>query len=132
MYFYERLSLAIKNENIHKKYVGEMFGENFIWWYLKSYDKQLVNIDIDEDIRWQASRNIASLQAWLYENTDRNQYEQWVRRANKMQDPIAQGWRAPRKPTFAGHSRRHSRSLSPRLVSGVAHPAAQRRSSRDD
>jgi hypothetical protein len=89
MYFYQRLWLAIKNENIHKRYVGEMFGENFIWWYLKSYDRQLVNINIDdEDIRWQASRNIASLQDWLYKNTDRNQYEQWVKRANKMEDPI--------------------------------------------
>jgi hypothetical protein len=87
-----------------------MFGENFIWWYLKSYDKQLVNIKIDEDVRWQASRNIAWLQAWLDENTDRKQFDQWVRRANKMQDPMARGWRAPRKPTSAGHSRGLSRS----------------------
>jgi hypothetical protein len=89
MYFYQRLSLAIKNASIHKKYVGEMFGENFIWWYLKSYDKQLVNIKIDEDLRWQASRDIAWLQKWLDQNTDRKQFDQWVRRANKMQDPIA-------------------------------------------
>jgi hypothetical protein len=58
-----------------------------------------VTVRKHEDVRWQASRNIASLQVWLYENTDRNQYKQWVRRANKMQDPIARGLRAPSRPT---------------------------------
>jgi hypothetical protein len=67
MYFYQRLSFAINHKNIHEKYVGEMFGENFIWWYQRSYDKQLVNIESkDEDIPWQAGRDIDSLRRWLY------------------------------------------------------------------
>jgi hypothetical protein len=52
-YFYQRLWLAIKYKNIQKDFVPEMFGENFCWWYLKSYEEQLLPLG------WQSSHHMA-------------------------------------------------------------------------
>jgi hypothetical protein len=82
MYFYQRLSLAIKYKNIHKDYVAEMFGENLCWWYMKSYRDQLVPLD------WQASRHIAALMNWIERNADKTQLAKWRERAMKMNDPM--------------------------------------------
>ena len=82
MYFYQRLWLAIKYKNIHKDYVAEMFGENFCWWYMKSYRDQLVPLD------WQASRHIAALMNWIERNADKTQLAKWRERAMKMDDPV--------------------------------------------
>jgi hypothetical protein len=82
MYFYQRLSLAIKYRSIHKRYVGEMFGENFIWWYLKSYQQQLVPLN------WQAGKDVQSLEEWLNGRVEDVQWRQWIKRANEMDDAI--------------------------------------------
>jgi hypothetical protein len=54
MYFYQRLCLAIKLRDVHRSHVPEMFGENFCWWYTKSYEHQLVPLN------WQAAISSAS------------------------------------------------------------------------
>lgn len=46
MYFYQRLSLALKFGNIYQDYVPKMFGENFLWWYEKRYKDQLVGLEL--------------------------------------------------------------------------------------
>jgi len=81
MYFYQRLWLAIKYRGIHEKYVPEMFGENFCWWYIKSYRDQLIPLD------WQASRHIGALMTWIEAKADRSEMESWRKRAAEMADP---------------------------------------------
>ena len=81
MYFYQRLSLTVRYRSVHARYVGEMFGENFVWWYLKSYQKQLIMLD------WQAARDVQQLNDWLIKHATRERYQAWVRRAETMEDP---------------------------------------------
>ncbi|HEV8649303.1 MAG TPA: hypothetical protein VG276_07840 [Actinomycetes bacterium] len=85
MYFYQRLWLAIKYRNIHESYVSEMFGENFCWWYVKSYEDQLVPLD------WQASHHIAALMRWIEGNTEQIELERWRERARQMDDSNLEG-----------------------------------------
>jgi hypothetical protein len=81
MYFYQRLWLAIKYKNIRESYVPEMFGENFCWWYDKSYKDQLVPLD------WQAGRHIAALMNWIGRHTDEDELARWRERARRLDDP---------------------------------------------
>jgi hypothetical protein len=81
MYFYQRLWLAIKYGNIYKRHVPEMFGENFTWWYLESYETQLVPLD------WQASRHVAALMKWIEDNADEVELARWRERARRMDEP---------------------------------------------
>jgi hypothetical protein len=81
MYFYQRLRLAIKYKNIQEDYVPEMFGENFCWWYLKSYEHQLVPLD------WQASHHVAELMKWIEDHAKQIELERWRERARRMDDP---------------------------------------------
>jgi hypothetical protein len=80
MYFYQRLWLAIKYRSIHSSYVPEIFGENFWWWYFKSYRDQLVPLD------WQASRHIAALKNWIERRADKEELERWRKRVEAMDD----------------------------------------------
>lgn len=81
LYFYQRLWLAIKYKNIRESYVPEMFGENFCWWYVKSYKDQLMPLD------WQAGRHIAALMNWIERHTDEAELARWRERARKLDDP---------------------------------------------
>jgi hypothetical protein len=81
MYFYQRLWLAVKYKSIHERYVPEMFGENFCWWYIKSYRDQLVPLD------WQASRHVAALMRWIKRHADQTELGRWRNRAVTMGDP---------------------------------------------
>ena len=87
MYFYQRLWLAIKYNNIHTKYVPELFGENFWWWYLKSYEVQLVKLEEEGKENWQAARHIEELWIWMGGKADTSDVEHWRERAKKMADP---------------------------------------------
>ena len=80
MYFYQRLWLAVKYRSIHRSYVPEMFGENFCWWYIKSYEDQLVPLD------WQASRHIDALMEWIKRAASQIEMERWRQRAVDMGD----------------------------------------------
>ena len=80
MYFYQRLWLAVKYKSIHRSYVPEMFGENFCWWYIKSYEDQLVPLD------WQASRHIDALMEWIKRAASQIEMERWRQRAVDMGD----------------------------------------------
>jgi hypothetical protein len=82
LYFYQRLSLAVRYRNVHARYIGDMFGENFVWWYLKSYRQQLVTLD------WQATRDVQWLTDWLVKHAQHERHQDWVRRAEAMEDPI--------------------------------------------
>jgi hypothetical protein len=81
MYLHQRLRLAVRCKSLEKRYVPEMFGENFMWWYLKSYRHQLVPLE------WEAGHHIAELMKWLSRNADRSQLAEWSERAEKMGDP---------------------------------------------
>jgi len=59
----------------------EMFGENFCWWYIKSYKDQLIPLS------WQASHHISALMDWVEAKADRNEMESWRKRAVEMADP---------------------------------------------
>jgi len=81
MYFYQRLWLAIKYRSIHRRFIADMFGENFYWWYLKSYQDQLVPLN------WQAGRHIKSLMEWTEKHSDPKETERWRDRVKEMRDP---------------------------------------------
>jgi hypothetical protein len=81
MYFYQRLWLAVKYKSIHQSYVPEMFGENFCWWYIKSYEDQLVPLD------WEAGRHIDALMEWIKRTASPIEMERWRQRAGEMGDP---------------------------------------------
>ena len=87
LYFYQRLWLAIKYENIHKKYVCEMFGENFYWWYIKSYQDQLIRGQENEE-KWQAAYHIEDLWKWFEKEADSNDKSRWKKRVKEMPEPI--------------------------------------------
>ena len=88
MYFYQRLWLAVKYKNIHRKYVPEMFGENFYWWYIKCYQDQLVKPEEKGELSWQAARHIEELWVWLEDNAGPGDKERWRNRAEEMADPV--------------------------------------------
>lgn len=87
MYFYQRLRLAIKYKNIQEKYVSEMFGENFYWWYIKCYQVQLVEPEKRGELNWQAARHIEELWVWIKNDADPSDRERWRQRAIEMADP---------------------------------------------
>ncbi len=80
LYFYQRLWMAIKFKNIQESYVLEMLGENFCWWYVKSYTSQL-------PMKWQAGRHIAELMTWIKCHADEAELTQWLERAQTLDDP---------------------------------------------
>jgi hypothetical protein len=80
LYFYQRLWLAIKFKNIQESYIPEMFGENFCWWYVKSYTDQL-------PMKWQAGRHIAELMKWIKSHADEAELTEWLERARTLDDP---------------------------------------------
>jgi hypothetical protein len=61
--------------------VPDMFGENFCWWYSKSYGDQLVPLD------WQASRHIACLMQWIEQHAGPTELGRWRKRAVEMGEP---------------------------------------------
>ena len=65
MYFYQLLCLAVKLRDVHSSYIPEMFGENFCWWYSRSYEHQLVPLN------WQAGRHIKWLMNWIEDSAPR-------------------------------------------------------------
>lgn len=81
MYFYQRLCLAIKLRDVHRSYIPEMFGENFCWWYSKSYEHQLVPLN------WQAGRHIKWLMNWIERSAPADELRKWRTRAATMEDP---------------------------------------------
>ena len=82
MYFYQRLWLAIRFKNVYNRYVPEMFGETFCWWYFKSYEDQLVR-----PLDWQAGRHVSCLMEWIERNAKQSEIEEWKMRATGMRDP---------------------------------------------
>lgn len=82
MYFYQRLCLAIKFKDVHRSYIAEMFGENFCWWYSKSYKHQLVPLN------WQAGGHIDWLMNWIEHHAPADELDKWRIRAATMDDPM--------------------------------------------
>lgn len=81
MYFYQRLCLAVKLRDVHRSYIPEMFGENFCWWYSRSYEHQLVPLN------WQAGRHIKWLMNWIEDSAPADELQKWRTRAAAIEDP---------------------------------------------
>jgi len=105
LYFYQRLWFAIKYENIQKNKVPVMFGENFWWWYLNSYQEQLKpekkakekekeeeeeeeKKKKEKGLNWQAARDIEELWNWMKKEADPSDQKRWHERAMEMADAL--------------------------------------------
>jgi hypothetical protein len=64
-----------------------MFGESFYWWYVKSYEDQLIRPKGKKE-KWQAAHHIEKLWDWFKSEADPNDIERWRKRVNEMPDPI--------------------------------------------
>lgn len=73
--FFMRLSFLVQHDRVHKEMVTELFGEPFLWWWVVSFERQLIPCD------WDARDRISSLKTWLYENTPENRRNSWESRA---------------------------------------------------
>ncbi|MGK7934978.1 MAG: hypothetical protein AB4206_04125 [Xenococcaceae cyanobacterium] len=61
--FYERLWLAIDNNQVDLKLTAKLFGQTFNWWYKHYFKHQLVTIENS-----QAGNNIKNLRHWMDNN----------------------------------------------------------------
>jgi hypothetical protein len=73
--FYQRLALAIKHRQIDERLVPEFFGDNFIWWFRLSFEKQL------EPTGWESWQRMEYLRNWLAKKADLDDFLVWERRA---------------------------------------------------
>jgi hypothetical protein len=86
LYFYQHLWLVIRYGKIHEKYVCEMFGENFYWWYIKSYQNQLIRGKENQE-KWQPAHHIEALWKWFEGEADSNDRGRWKKRVAQMPEP---------------------------------------------
>ena len=73
--FYQRLYLAIKIDRVDTQMVGELFGEVFYWWWIHSFERQVIPINRD------SSRRIQDLKNWFDANCAPTEIERWKNRA---------------------------------------------------
>ncbi|RZK28259.1 MAG: hypothetical protein EOO61_22315 [Hymenobacter sp.] len=67
--FYQRLGLAIKYAEVHKKLVCDMFDTNFYYWYYGSFKPGF--IDLNEN----GSEHLEYLLIWFYRRISLNRHE---------------------------------------------------------
>ena len=75
--FFQRLSFLVEHDRVHKEMATELFGELFIWWWIVSFERQLMTCD------WDARDRIISLKEWLYNSTSEKRRSSWELRARK-------------------------------------------------
>jgi uncharacterized membrane protein len=73
--FFQRLAFLAEHEKIHREMCLELFAELFVWWWVLSFDKQLLPCECD------ARDRILWLKKWIFENTSERQRAPWVHRA---------------------------------------------------
>ncbi|HET9505644.1 MAG TPA: hypothetical protein VFO93_19020 [Hymenobacter sp.] len=90
--FYQRLGLAVKYAQVHKKLVRDMFDTNFYYWYYGSFKPGF--IDLNEN----GSEHLEYLLIWFYRRISlsrhkalRFQSEQWLINIKSKGDSSPQG-----------------------------------------
>ncbi|MCR5867529.1 hypothetical protein [Aquincola sp. J276] len=73
--FFLRLGYLAKHHKLHNDMAIELFGELFVWWWVVSFERQLLPVD------WDARDQITDLHEWLRSLTTEAQRAPWVRRA---------------------------------------------------
>lgn len=89
--FFLRLSFLVQHEKVHREMAIELFGELFVWWWVVSFEKQLVPVD------WDAREPILSLKEWFYAATTEERRAPWIRRAQR---DLAQAIEQSKNPPF--------------------------------
>lgn len=88
--FFQRLAFLAEHDKLHKQMALELFAELFVWWWILSYEKQLMPCECD------ARDRIFVLKKWIYGNTTEAQRAPWVRRAEQdLQNAIEQSKTPP-------------------------------------
>lgn len=77
VHFYQRLSLAIKYNQVKKELMSELFGEIFIWWYIGCFDKQLIPVYKHSSSR----KQILDLKKWFDTHSAKSDLSTWNQRA---------------------------------------------------
>lgn len=67
--FFQRLSQALKYNQIKRSLMVGLFSEIFYYWYFMSYEKNLVNLD------WEASQQVQFLEKWFRKSMSESQIE---------------------------------------------------------
>lgn len=73
--FFLRLGYLAKHDKLRDDMAIELFGELFVWWWIVSFERQLMTVD------WDAADQVRELQKWLYSRTTEAQRAPWIRRA---------------------------------------------------
>lgn len=93
--FFQRLSFLAEHDRLHKKMTIELFAELFVWWWVISFEKQLIPCECD------ARDRMLTLKSWVYENTTEKQRRPWELRAEKDLAEAIQEANAPPFVVFA-------------------------------
>ena len=73
VYFYERLSVALRHHQVSVKLAPDLFGDAFKFWYSECFETKLVGIDDP------AARHILELRTQLNDISTEQQREGWER-----------------------------------------------------
>jgi hypothetical protein len=91
IHFYEKLYLLIKHKQCNTKFVPELFGEVFHWWYLNCFEAKLAPIRDRE-----ASIRMRELKSWLEKKTKQEEIVRWIERAQRTaKEPPEEGTSTP-------------------------------------
>jgi hypothetical protein len=86
MRFYQRLWHCARTKQLNNQMAGDLFFDNFLYWYIVSYKDNLLNIKKG----WTAAKEIPELYKWLsnhYSKTDETELtEENEKRKNEMKD----------------------------------------------
>lgn len=72
--FYKRLALSLKHGQLDERYVSDLFGAMFTWWWTICYQNKLPGVWVDHGI-------IGDLWAWFQTHTRADTLKSWIKRA---------------------------------------------------
>jgi hypothetical protein len=76
--FFNRLSLQTQQNQIRKKYIRDLFGELFVWWWVCAFD----NGRLPEE--WDSYKSIKWFKEWLENPFDKNNFNYAKRLIDKV------------------------------------------------
>lgn len=77
--FYERLWFLVDADRLDPKMVCEMFGSIFLWWYVVSFDSQVLPLN------WELGARLKKLYEWFRANADGKEFSKWLKDAQEDQ-----------------------------------------------
>jgi hypothetical protein len=72
--FYNRLALLIRHEQIDKRFVPELFGRLFVWWWVNLFEGRT-------SPGWENVERIEDLHRFIQEHTSEDDYQRWMEMA---------------------------------------------------